>query len=339
MQPRRPHPFFSRLGCGAALLLALSLLLAVRLGGGSIFNPGPLSAAESGENLGGVPSHAALNHRCDACHLPWQGISAARCEQCHQIVAEQRTTGKGLHGLLPGTGRCATCHTEHHGAGATLTRISTGSFPHQRLTGFSLAHHTVDFDGAPLDCSGCHQGDTYTAAGVDCLECHTGAQADFIAGHRATFGDDCAGCHDGRDTMADFSHATVFPLDGAHADLRCEACHREQIFAGTPQQCAACHQEPALHAGLFGTECARCHTALAWQPARLSQHTFPLDHGDEGRQECQTCHEEQYTVYTCYSCHEHDPAGIREEHVEEGILQFEDCVACHPTGREDEGET
>ncbi|MGQ9768653.1 MAG: hypothetical protein ACUVSS_15535 [Anaerolineae bacterium] len=42
-------------------------------------------------------------------------------------------------------------------------------------------------------------------------------------------------------------------------------------------------------------------------------------------------------AYTCYGCHEHTPAKIESEHLEEGIWNFADCVKCHPTGREGEG--
>jgi hypothetical protein len=42
-------------------------------------------------------------------------------------------------------------------------------------------------------------------------------------------------------------------------------------------------------------------------------------------------------TYTCYGCHEHNPSEIEQEHREEGISDFQNCVACHPTGREKEG--
>jgi hypothetical protein len=138
--------------------------------------------------------------------------------------------------------------------------------------------------------------------------------------------------------MADFDHEQLFPLTGAHAAAECVACHAEQRFAGTPADCVACHPEPEIHAGQFGDECDRCHTTEAWTPAHLTRHTFPLDHGEEGKSECQTCHVESYAVYTCYSCHEHEPADIRRRHLDEGIEDFDNCVECHPTGREDEVE-
>lgn len=341
--------------------MALGLAVLVYLRGGVPFSPGPLSAAgeedasqpaggatgagsditpsidaiSRTQSAGAIQSHAQFEHDCAACHAPWRGVSAERCERCHTDVSVQQRDGAGLHGLLGDTGRCEECHTDHHGRVASLTQVSTDIFDHARTT-FSLARHEVGYDGTEMACAACHAAGDYTRASVDCASCHSDAQPDFMAQHTALFGRDCLDCHDGVDSMADFEHATVFVLDGAHATVGCEGCHRADQMQITSRECAGCHEEPAVHGGLFGLDCARCHTTSAWTPAELIAHTFPLDHGEEGQQACAVCHEQTYTTYTCYNCHEHDPAEIREKHVEEGITEFEDCVECHPTGREEE---
>jgi len=39
-----------------------------------------------------------------------------------------------------------------------------------------------------------------------------------------------------------FDHfKTGFPLSGAHGTLRCESCHTNGIFKGTPKDCQTCH--------------------------------------------------------------------------------------------------
>lgn len=200
---RRAHPFFSRLGCGAALVLIVALAAFVYLRGGAPFSPGPLAEARERERAPGTletafQSHAAFEDECARCHVAWRGISADRCEECHTGVATQRRRGDGLHGSWGDMSRCMRCHTEHQGRAASLTAIR----------------------------------------------------------------------------MADVERF----------------------------------------------------------------HTFPLDHGEEGVQDCAVCHQQSFDTYTCYNCHEHEPADIREEHLEEGIRDFEDCVACHPTGLEDEAE-
>lgn len=339
MRTQRAHPLFSRFGCGTALLLAIGLAAILYFRGGGPFSPGHLSAAQpTGQELGGFSAHSEFEPDCAQCHAPWQGVTAERCENCHTNVAGQRQSGTGLHGRLTDTGRCQTCHTDHKGRNAQTTQISLTGFDHDRLVGFSLARHQTDYNGQPLACEGCHTANRFAAEFLDCVTCHQNADATFMQEHTTRFGRDCLACHDGVDRLANFDHATVFVLEGAHVTAACEGCHANQVFQGTPRECANCHEEPAIHAGIFGLDCARCHTALAWSPAQLTQHTFLLDHGGEGQLACETCHEASYTVYTCYNCHEHDPAGIRRKHEEEDIFAFENCVECHPTGQESDFE-
>ncbi|MCA9934739.1 MAG: hypothetical protein H6662_16500 [Ardenticatenaceae bacterium] len=485
---RRQHPIFSPIALLSTLLLAGGLTIALFLTGGRAFNPGDLSTMNfSGAEVGGVMSHADIADNCNQCHAPMQGVDAARCEQCHESVAQQRAAGEGTHGRLPNVERCADCHSEHQGADFDMMQAALDAFDHTTTT-FSLAQHARDYDNLPLACDDCHISthdfspnptacdDCHRAAdadfmtthitdfGADCLACHdghdtmaqmtavehaeffvlagkhaeaacvgchtgtdfTGAsqeceachaepaahaglfgtacadchtpdgwetavldgtnfdhardtrfnlighvvnhdgqdftcrtchtstedfafsetqctdchavyQADFIIPHAAEMGKNCLNCHDGTGEITNFDHALVWPLEGQHTVIECAACHIDQSFAGTPRECVACHEEPLIHAGLFGTECAACHTAVAWSPAQLTQHTFPLTHGGEGEIDCATCHTNTYTTYTCYNCHEHDPVDIAREHLEEGIGadRLDACVECHPTGEED----
>jgi hypothetical protein len=338
-QPKRPDPLYSPLGCGAAALLVIALGIALYLRGGEPFSPGPLSAAASrGDMLGGAGSHADLEGQCAQCHEPWRGAGSHRCEQCHQAVAEQRQSGTGLHGRLSNTGRCTLCHTEHQGAQANINRMDLTAFDHNRLTGFNLDRHQLNYDGTPLLCADCHRERQWLAETATCLPCHTAGEPLFTQEHAAFFGYDCRECHDGVDRMVQFDHQAVFPLEGVHGRTPCAGCHQQQQFAGTPTDCAGCHAEPTVHAGLFGLDCARCHSSEAWRPARLTRHTFPLDHGGEGAIPCQSCHQIDYTAYTCYNCHEHDPAETRERHARKEIFDIQECAACHPTGREDEAK-
>jgi hypothetical protein len=168
----------------------------------------------------------------------------------------------------------------------------------------------------------------------DCYSCH---HADDP--HEGRFGVDCSQCHtaDGW-SPAKFDHnLSNFPLTGAHMAVACEDCHVNGQFQGLRTACVACHAEPASHAGQFGTDCAICHSTTAWTPAEFNgKHSFPLDHGDGAT--CATCHPSSFTAYTCYGCHEHSESEVRSEHIEEGISNFENCMECHPTGEEHEGD-
>jgi len=105
-----------------------------------------------------------------------------------------------------------------------------------------------------------------------------------------------------------------------------------------PHQCVSCHEEPGMHAGQFGINCARCHSTLAWAPAQLTRHDFLLDHGGEGTVACETCHVANYYEHTCNECHDHQPDEMRQVHFDLAIIDYESCADCHPTGLKGEAE-
>ena len=269
--------------------------------------------------------------RCESCHAggEFEGTSQ-ECVACH---AEPEK-----HQAMFGTD-CAECHTT---VAWQPAKFNNAPFDHERTTSFSLAQHVADFDGSTMACTHCHTGEQPSQVqDTTCEECHVTAVPLFMTEHIALFGPTCQDCHDGLDSMAAFDHATVFPLEGQHATTECAACHVDQVFQDTPQQCVACHAEPEIHFGIFGTDCANCHTVDGWLPAQLRQHTFPLDHGEQGTLECTACHSgTSYTTYDCTTCHEHNQEEMVDEHDELNLTQAElmNCASCHPTGHEDEAE-
>jgi hypothetical protein len=273
--------------------------------------------------------HAGLG--CADCHSP--EVAAAdtpvECAACH---AEPP-----MHaGVFDDD--CAACHTPD--AWLPVKLEDRPNFTHARLA-FQLVNHRENYDGTPLTCRTCHTGTgndfSYTAQ--TCTDCHTQHDAAFMTQHIQERGSKCVNCHDGAGNMKGFDHNRVFVLDGRHAAVQCLTCHVEEKFRGTPSECVACHGEPEIHAGLFGTDCAACHTTTAWAPAMLTQHTFPLDHGEQGEIACAVCHTESYVTYTCYGCHEHEPAETQRQHAKVDLVStpLNDCAACHPTGRKEEG--
>ncbi|HLF89884.1 MAG TPA: hypothetical protein VI451_13120 [Anaerolineales bacterium] len=262
--------------------------------------------------------------KCAACHVEnqFEGASA-RCVSCHAEPA--------IHAGLFDP-QCDACHTP---GGWTPATLGSAAFDHTQR--FSLIHHKTDFSGAILNCAACHQASLETVDLNVCTTCHTQAAPVFMAEHQQQYGTNCLDCHDGVDRMHDFDHASFFVLEGRHAEIECAACHVDQKFAGTPSECAQCHAEPAIHAGLFGVQCGNCHSTAAWTPASLKSHTIPLDHGGEGMIACETCHPTSYVQYTCDACHE--PVEMKNKHNKEGIFDITNCVECHPTGLKEEGES
>jgi hypothetical protein len=325
----------SRLAVGASLFSVALLGFGLYAKSSGLLLPGPLSAVHNDrETAGGYVSHAEFENECSHCHAPIHCITDTRCQDCHIDIARQRATASGLHSHFPGVERCQNCHGEHAGRDAVITQFAFLNLNHGKLVGFSLELHTKDFSGAPMNCESCHAQGSFLSDALDCITCHANEDHDNTASHIEAYGADCAACHDGADRMHEFDHNTVYVLDGAHSDKDCQECHIEHNYRSTPQECAGCHAEPDLHAGIFGADCVRCHSTLAWAPASLTQHTFLLDHGSQDITQCETCHAGTYTEYPCYTCH--DSEEMRTVHEQYDIKENvdENCVECHPTGRE-----
>ena len=338
-----------RLGClsgtgiVAALIAVLIIAGYVYARGGLLFNPGPLNA-QSGRVLGGVTSHAEIGGNCESCHTaPWESERMAdRCIVCHTDIATELRSVESLHGAIifdnPGLA-CRDCHPEHRGPTAPLLFMEDATFPHE-VVGFSLNGHQRTSTGEPFTCDDCHRGDITTFTTDTCFNCHRQMDVEFSVNHLLSFGAGCLACHDGVDRYGDdFDHSQfVFQLTGRHAEVSCSGCHQNARtiadLQSAPQNCFSCHSQDEPHAGLFGTDCAACHSTTAWTPAQFNgQHTFPLNHG--GGATCATCHPAGFTTYTCYGCHEHEEAEVVERHLDKEIPNFQNCMECHPTGEKD----
>jgi hypothetical protein len=254
---------------------------------------------------------------CSACHLNARTVADLQntptaCESCHR----KDDAHDGKFGA-----QCGVCHSSEGWQPA--------KFDH------NLAAFKLEGKHAEVKCAECHLDGQYQGTPQDCYSCH---KADDE--HDGAYGTQCEACHNPTDWEdATFDHSlSGFPLDGAHVNVACEECHKNNLFKGTSTSCAACHRDPDFHAGMFpGQACSQCHTTSAWRPARYDgPHTFPMNHGDKNNT-CADCHQPNLSRWTCYTCH--DQAETAAEHREEGIRNFENCLECHPTGREDEAES
>lgn len=183
---------------------------------------------------------------------------------------------------------------------------------HTELAGDCFECHRPLLGSAPEKCMKCHQPDRiglFTTRDVPIQ----GKQVGF---HQELLDRNCMACHtdhagsDARQALHAFSHAMLKPQ--------------------AREQCDGCHTKPddGLHRGLSET-CRTCHSTQAWTPATFDHARYFLLDRDHDV-ECGTCHvDNTYETYSCYGCHEHTRAGIRAEHLEEGIRDFEDCVECH----------
>lgn len=188
------------------------------------------------------------------------------------------------------------------------------------------------------DCFACHSpfvGSTPTK----CIECHKVAEIGIttttglaiakekknVSFHQKLIEDDCVACHSDHRGVKAFRPISQFS--------------HQLLQAQVEKQCDGCHTIPgdALHQKLKGN-CGECHTQERWKPATFDhERYFRFD--KHHTTDCQTCHVgADYRSYTCYGCHEHSRSKIREEHADEGIFDYENCVECHRSGDEDEAK-
>lgn len=220
-------------------------------------SPGSLSGVNhSGTTVNGYDSHAMFEEECTHCHAPVHCITENKCQGCHMDIAQQRAETVGLHSRLPGTEKCQSCHVEHRGRDAVISAVAFENINHEALSGFSLVHHEVSFDGTQMVCENCHTEGRFAADEVSCVACHEDADGELIAQHSTEHGENCLDCHDGTGAIVEFDHATVYLLEGDHEAAGCVECHANYVFAGTSQNCEACHGEPDIHAPIWPGVCA-----------------------------------------------------------------------------------
>lgn len=179
----------------------------------------------------------------------------------------------------------------------------------------------------------------------ECISCHTdhkGMHPQLSINHfdheflSAETKPDCNSCHSQ-------------PTDKLHNQISvdCNSCHNPTSwkFSGTfnhnmitdvnKTNCTSCHQQPSdsFHQS-SKDNCIKCHSIDKWSPSNFNHSQyFVLDKKHNAK--CIICHtNNNYSAYTCYGCHEHSENNIADEHQEEGIYNFTDCVSCHPSGNE-----
>lgn len=137
-----------------------------------------------------------------------------------------------------------------------------------------------------------------------------------------------------------FDHNTTgFVLDGAHVRERCESCHTQGMFRGTPRDCARCHLaggrasgKPPSHVAT-SLACDSCHLTSSFNPSTFRHR--PNQGVVAGA--CATCHNgitapgklptHLATSAACDSCHRTTawtPAGYTHALATPG-----QCASCH----------
>jgi len=186
-----------------------------------------------------------------------------------------------------------------------------------------FACHTIFIGSPPAKCIACHKAEEIgkvTSKGLPIEK-----EKKNVSFHQELIEKDCISCHSDHKGVKAFRPISHFSHNLLETTLR--------------KQCDSCHSSPVddLHRKVKGN-CGQCHNQDTWLPATFEHEKyfrFDRDHDTE----CVTCHiNNDYAEYSCYGCHEHSRSKIREEHVEEGIRDYENCVECHRSGDEDEAK-
>ncbi len=219
---------------------------------------------------------------CTKCHLTSEFKGTPKdCYSCHQ-KDDQHLGQLGTD--------CAACHVANDWKAVTFDH-NTSVF---KLTGL---HRQVS-------CTSCHVNGVFKGTPMDCYSCHV-----FVDAHDGQFGRDCTQCHtpSGWQNVI-FDHGgTEFPLTDLHEEVACNACHVNDVFAGTAKACYACHADDDAHAGKFGQDCASCHSPAGWKNVTFDhgKTLFPLT-ATHSTVACSSCHMKgvyKGTPTDCYSCH------------------------------------
>ena len=210
---------------------------------------------------------------------------------------------------------CYSCHKqddEHNGNYGTDCGLchSPDGWKPARFD-HSLSAFKLIGEHAEVRCDECHLNAVYKGTPSDCYSCHK--QDDE---HNGRFGTDCGACHQPiKWEDATFDHnKSNFPLTAGHTNVPCEKCHATGQFAGLSTNCSSCHNDPTYHAGMFGLDCAACHTTQNWFARYNGSHPGIADEGgrgvNHGGTSCRTCHTQTLRAATCTACHNgNNPGG------------------------------
>ena len=239
-------------------------------------------------------AHSDLNNDCFACHKVFSGTPNENCISCHKV------SEIGLKKDKNGNRTSVENKLLFHKNLKNQDCISC----HSDHKGIDPKLSLKKFDHILLDITNRN----------NCVSCHS--QPTNKLHNQVT--NSCVSCH----STTSWKSTTLFDHDKIKGEIK--------------NNCLACHQSPKddFHTNSKNNNCISCHSLNKWKPSTFNHNNaFVLDQNHNA--DCITCHtNNDFKSYTCYGCHEHSLNNIREEHSEEGISNFNNCVKCHRSGNE-----
>jgi hypothetical protein len=281
---------------------------------GNVLSPGPV-----------IKQHARFESDCGNCHKRFdKAAQPEMCRSCHNEIAQDESTKRGLHGQHVEKTACKECHQEHKGRDVSLYKIDTTTFDHAKETRYELKGGHLS---GKVTCKNCHfPRKKFRDVSKTCNGCHAGKDK-----HKELLGKTCQSCHEEKSWKTlHFNHGkTRFKVLGKHIGVKCSACHRDATFKNAPRECNQCHRKDDKHKGNYGAKCETCHTDRDWKEI-LFDHgkatKYPLL-GKHHEAKCESCHKgalyksKPKLKTDCYSCH-------KKEDKHKG-QQGKKCESCH----------
>jgi hypothetical protein len=284
------------------------------------------------------PNHAAAGFptSCESCHRPsdasWKStFNHASAYPLAGAHATQACTACHKNNVYKGTPRdCYGCHranyerttSPNHPAAGFPTACESCHRPSDTSWRATFNHNSIFAlvgTHAAQPCTACHKNNVYRGTPRDCYGCHrANYERTTSPNHPAAgFPTACESCHRSSDTSwrATFNHNSIFALVGAHAAQPCTACHKNNVYKGTPRDCYGCHRanyertaSPNHPAAGFPTACESCHSASSstWS-ASFDHNRFFVLAGRHLSAPCSSCHRSNVyrgTPRECYPCHQ-----------------------------------
>ncbi|MBS88186.1 MULTISPECIES: cytochrome c3 family protein [Sphingomonadales] len=201
---------------------------------------------------------------------------------------------------------------------ATRSSAPAGAGPIARLVmpgPLSAAHQSF---GA--QCTSCHT----PLKGVEdksCISCHAGT--DFGTKQSTQFhaqAKQCTSCHvehEGDRGIVRMNHEALLDPKVWQAGPMSAPTNPLPMIPETALNCASCHSIRDPHLGLFGKDCASCHTTTSWQ---ISNYRHPSVNSTQ-----------------CSECHKAPPSHFMEhfsmvsQRAAGSKARVDQCFACHTT--------
>lgn len=239
-------------------------------------------------------------NQCGDCHKdPHQPSFGSKCTSCHNENSWKTSNFDHDRTAFPLKGKhrslvCTKCHgvgdktrkipftfcTDCHKKDPHAGQFSKDCSACHVVEGFEKVLYNHDNTRFPLtgkhkkvSCKKCHYTKdnskvvVYKPLGLKCIECHRDI-------HIEQFTKGCDVCHstDGfKSDFLKFDHQkdTQYPLQGKHASVTCEKCHKKKtmkfpggfgeavLFKPMLKSCDSCHED--FHRGQLGSDCGKCH--------------------------------------------------------------------------------